>query len=71
MGLLEPADIIQNRLTQAYATLDLIYTMTVNRQHSQELIESLREGTIGDAVHGAMLRIEEALAANAQEVSRG
>lgn len=56
-------DIVADRLNQAHATLDLIYTLTTNNNCSEEHIETLCEGTLSDAIHSAMLRIEEALEA--------
>ncbi len=58
-----PVNIINDRLGQAHATLDLIYTMTANYDCSEEHIETLCKNTLSEAIHSAMLRIEEALEA--------
>lgn len=65
-------DVICDRLGQAHATLDLLYTMAADPdpERQQELIEGLCEGTLTYAIHGAMLRIKEAIEA-AKGVSHG
>lgn len=62
-GTEAPVDRIQESLRQAHATLDLIFTLAGDRSCAAEHIESLRDGTLTEAVHGAMLRIEDALEA--------
>jgi hypothetical protein len=59
-----PVNVINERLDQAHATLDLIYTMVVQTDRRQEMIESLCERTLIIAMHSAMLRIQEAKEAN-------
>lgn len=58
-----PVDIIHDRLSQAHATLDLLYTLTASPRNSHELIEEMCDGTLHNALHGAMLRISEAMEA--------
>ena len=56
-------NVIHDRLNQAHATLDLIYAMTTIGGCRDEHIETLCKNTLGDSIHSAMLRIEEAMAA--------
>ena len=53
-------NVINDRLGEAHATLDLILTLTSIPDYETE---SLCDGTLNTAVHSAMLRIEEAKAA--------
>ena len=55
----DPIDIINNRLGQARATLDLIHTGL----NDSLWVEELYEHTLALAVHSAILRIEEAMEA--------
>jgi hypothetical protein len=57
-----PINVLNERLCEAHATLDLLYTMTAGAD-ALEHIETLCKGTLSHALHGAMLRIEEALEA--------
>jgi hypothetical protein len=55
----EPINIINDRLGQARATLDLIHTGL----NDSEFADGLYNGTLAHAVYSAILRIEEAMEA--------
>jgi hypothetical protein len=55
----EPINIINDRLAQARATLDLIHTGL----NDSEFADGLYNGTLAHAVYSAILRIEEAMEA--------
>lgn len=61
-------DVIFDRLGQAHATLDLLYTTAADGDRKQEALEGLCEGTLTNGIHSAMLRIEEAMEAAKEEV---
>ena len=65
-----PINVINERLDQAHATLDLIYTAVANSECRDEFLETLCQRTLVVSVHSAMLRIEEAIEA-AKGVSHG
>jgi hypothetical protein len=54
-----PINVINDRLGQARATLDLIHTGL----NDSEFADGLYNGTLAHAVHSAILRIEEAMEA--------
>lgn len=56
-----PIDVIHDRLSQARATIDLIYTLAIT---GRDRTETLCAGTLGTAMYGAMLRIDEAIEAS-------
>jgi hypothetical protein len=66
-----PVNVIHDRLNQAHATLDLIHTMTTVGGCADAHIETLCKNTLGDSIHSAMLRIEEAMEAAERLVSHG
>ena len=49
-----------DRLTQAHAVVDLLYTLALGDTDRGEPIESLCHGTLIESLHGVMRRIEEA-----------
>jgi hypothetical protein len=63
----EPINIINDRLGQARATLDLIHTGLEDSLCRGDLpsafVDSLYNGTLAYAVYSAILRIEEAMEA--------
>ncbi len=64
-----PINVINERLSRAHATLDLMYTAMVNRDYRQEFLEQLCTDTLVESLHGAMTCIQEARdAANSGEV---
>lgn len=58
-----PINVLNDRLNQAHATLDLIYTATIVRENGEAFLESLNGETLCTAMRSAMRRIEEAMAA--------
>jgi hypothetical protein len=57
------ANVIQNRLGHARATLDLIATMTSYTDCDDLHLESLDKATLNYALHGAIRQIDEAVEA--------
>jgi hypothetical protein len=55
----DPVDIINDRLGEARATLDLIQSGLTD----PDFVDSLFNDTLAHAVHGVIQRIEEAMAA--------
>jgi hypothetical protein len=65
-----PLDVIHDRLNQALGTLDLMFILVTDHGCATgkelEQLEDLRAGTITNALHSTMLRIDEAIAAAEQ-----
>ena len=55
-----PINVLNDRLAQAHAVVDLLYTLALGDTGSGEPIESLCHGTLIESLHGVMLRIEKA-----------
>ena len=53
-------DTVDQALSQAHATLDLIYTAAADPEHGSAFIEGLCVGTLANALHHAMCSITEA-----------
>jgi hypothetical protein len=55
-----PINVLDDRLAQAHAMVDLLYTLASADNNGGEHIESLCTGTLIQSLHGVMLHIEEA-----------
>lgn len=58
-----PINVLNDRLAQAHATVDLLYTLAIADNNGREHIESLCKGTLIQSLHGIMLCIDEAIEA--------
>jgi hypothetical protein len=56
----QPINVINDRLDQAHATLDLLHTALAERESAELFIETLNWQTLGTAIYSVMLRIREA-----------
>jgi hypothetical protein len=55
-----PINVINDRLDQAHATLDLLHTAMAERESAELFIETLNWQTLSTAIYSVMLRIREA-----------